>query len=165
MRKFIFLLTVVAFLGISNDLMSQSYKSAIGARFGSPFSASYKTFLNESGAVELNLGFRTFGFGSWISGAAAYQIHKDIPSVAGLKWYYGAGGIVSFYTYNSSYLSDAGGIGFGIQGYLGLDYAFTDIPLNLSVDWVPTLFVGNGYYTGFGAGYGALSARYILNKG
>ncbi|MBP7642335.1 MAG: hypothetical protein WAT92_22755 [Saprospiraceae bacterium] len=164
MRKFIFILTIVAALGISNDLMSQSYKSAIGARLGYPFSASYKTFLNETNAVELNLGFRPFVFGSWISGAAAYQIHKDIPSVAGLRWYYGGGGIVSFYTYNSSYLDDAGGIGFGIQGYLGLDYVFADIPLNVSVDWVPTFFIGNGYYTGFGAGYGALSARYILNR-
>lgn len=51
---------------------------------------------------------------------------------------------------------------FGVMGVVGLDYKFTDIPLNLSVDWVPTFFIGDGYVSGFGGGYGALSARYTL---
>ena len=52
---------------------------------------------------------------------------------------------------------------FGIQGYLGLDYAFEDIPLNITADWIPTIFL-NGFGSGFGAGYGTLGVRYILNQ-
>jgi hypothetical protein len=47
------------------------------------------------------------------------------------------------------------------MGVIGLDYKFSEIPLNLSVDWMPTYFLG-GYIGGFGGGYGSLSARYVL---
>ncbi len=47
------------------------------------------------------------------------------------------------------------------MGVLGLDYKFTDAPVNLSLDWAPILFV-NGYDNGFRGAYGALSARYTL---
>jgi hypothetical protein len=42
-----------------------------------------------------------------------------------------------------------------------LDYAFEDTPINISIDWIPTLAF-NGYLRGFGGGYGNIGVRYIL---
>lgn len=56
----------------------------------------------------------------------------------------------------------------GVSGNIGLDYTFNDIPLNLSVDYVPTIVVFDNdefdRISRFRGGYGALTARYILNR-
>ncbi|MEL7532846.1 MAG: hypothetical protein AAFN10_16120 [Bacteroidota bacterium] len=39
-----------------------------------------------------------------------------------------------------------------------------DYPINVSIDWTPSIFLGNGYYSGLGIGYGTLSVRYILGQ-
>ena len=49
------------------------------------------------------------------------------------------------------------------MGNLGLDYKFDNTPINISADWVPTIYIGSGYLSGFGGGYGALAVRYTLN--
>lgn len=141
-------------MGLS-ALSAQSYTAAIGARLGSPLSASYKMFINDTDALEGFAGFRAFGAGaSWFNLGAAYQIHNDLSSVDGLGWYYGAGGSIFLY---SGAASDGAGI--SVQGYLGLDYAFANEPINLSLDWVPTILLNGG---GFDGGFGALAVRYIL---
>ena len=82
----------------------------------------------------------------------------------GLKWYVGGGATAYLWTYsNDIFFEGSDTFTFGVQGYVGLDYAFEDTSLNLSLDWVPTIFLGDGYVSGFGASYGALSIRYILN--
>lgn len=158
-----FALLLVA--GLSQTAQAQDYKSAVGARLGSPLSLSYKTFLSESSAVEAFIGYRSFGFGySWINIGAAYQIHNDISGVDGLKWYYGAGASVFLYSFRNNFVGDnSSSTAIGLQGYLGLDYRLPDAPVNVSLDWVPTFFL-SGFGSGFGAGYGALSVRYILGE-
>ncbi|HRO08228.1 MAG TPA: hypothetical protein PK611_08455 [Saprospiraceae bacterium] len=156
------LFTVLAFVFLfSVSSYAQDYKSAIGLRFGYPLSASYKTFLSEKGAFEGVAGFRSFSGYSWFNIGAYYQVHNDIGSVNGLKWYYGAGANVYFWSYDTGFAGD-GSTSIGISGVLGLDYKFANIPLNVSVDWIPTYFI-NGYGSGFAGGYGALAARYVLN--
>lgn len=140
---------------------AQDYKSAIGLRLGSPISASYKTFVSDQGAFEGTVGFRGFAGYSWINIGAYYQHHNAIESVDGLRWYYGGGANIYFWSWKGLDLGSS--TTFGISGVLGLDYTFSDIPLNLSADWIPTFFL-NGYGNGFSAGYGALSARYILGR-
>jgi hypothetical protein len=72
---------------------AQGYKSAIGLRLGSPLSVSFKTFITEPGAIEANVGFRSYGFSgyrySWINLSAAYQHHFpiDVSGIGGnLQW-------------------------------------------------------------------------------
>lgn len=144
---------------------SQDYKSAIGARFGFPLSASYKTFLSESSAVEAFVGFQSYALSyTWINIGAAYQIHNDISGVDGLKWYYGAGASVYLYSFKNVFVGDNfGSTAIGLQGYLGLDYRLKDAPINISLDWVPTFFL-SGFNNGFSPKYGALSVRYILGE-
>jgi hypothetical protein len=141
---------------------AQEYNSAIGLRLGTPLSVSYKKFISEQGAFEGVAGFRSFAGYSWFNIGAYYQHHNEIASVNGLRWYYGAGANVYFWSYDASFIDAGSSTSIGISGVLGLDYKFEDIPLNLSIDWIPTFFV-NGYGNGFEGGYGALAARYTLN--
>lgn len=161
MRNALFTLLIIT--AFSLTAKAQDFKSAIGLRLGSPVSVSYKTFLNETAAAEAFVGFRNFGgVGSWINVGAAYQIHKDIGEVENLQWYYGGGASVFLWSFDSAFIDDSS-VSFGLQGYLGLSYTLENTPLNFSVDWVPTFFLG-GYGSGFGGGYGALSVRYVLNR-
>ncbi len=140
---------------------AQNYKSAAGLRLGSPLSASYKTFLNESNAIEAFASFRSFSGYSWFALNGAYQIHKPISSVDGLNYYYGAGAGVYFWSFDFIDSSETTTI--GIQGYLGLDYTFEDTPINLTVDWIPTYFL-SGFSSGFGGGFGSLGIRYTFSR-
>ena len=152
----------VALMLLATLSQAQDYKSAVGLRFGAPLSVAYKTFVSDRGAFEGVAGFRSYSGYSWFNIGAYYQLHNEISSVDGLKWYYGGGANIYFWSWDSAFVNPGSSTSFGISGVLGLDYKFSDLPLNLSVDWIPTFFL-NGYGNGFGAGYGALSARYVLN--
>jgi hypothetical protein len=149
----------IAFLAVNVE--AQTYKTAVGARLGYPLSASFKTFISESSAIEVYAGFRGWSTYSWITVSGAYLIHKPFPSVENLQWYFGGGASVYFWNYKSSFGIGGDNTSFGIQGYLGLDYKIENAPVNLTVDWVPTFFL-NGYGSGFGGGYGSLGIRYVL---
>lgn len=159
-------LVVFFALFLSFQLEAQSYKTAVGARLGSPLSASIKHFLNESNAVEAFIGYRNYSFYNWTSVGAAYQIHKPIENVDGLQYYLGFGASVFIWSYDNTIWFDDNysSTSFGIQGYAGLDYTFENTPISLTVDWVPTYFIGTNFISGFGAGYGSLGVRYILSR-
>lgn len=91
-----------------------------------------------------------------------YQHHFPIEGVSGLKWYVGGGASVFFWSYDDAFIRGYSSTTLGVMGVAGLDYKFSEAPVNLSVDWVPTFFIGDGYVSGFGGGYGALSVRYTL---
>lgn len=142
---------------------AQNFKSAVGARLGYPVSATFKHFLNESNAVEVYAGFRGWSTYSWFTLSGAYQVHKPLEDVTkGLEWYFGGGASVYFWNYDFS--TEFSTTTLGLQGYLGLQYTFEDTPINLSVDWIPTVFIGNGFTSGFGGGYGSLAVRYVLSR-
>lgn len=151
------------FLLSSKGLKAQgaTYNTAAGLRLGYPLSASIKKFVGEDLAAEAYVGFRGFSGYSWVNIAAALQKHAPIEDIDGLQWYYGAGLSVLFYSYDFGF--DGGSnTGIGLQGYLGLDYTFEDVPLSITLDWIPTFFI-SGFTSGFGAGYGSLGVRYILD--
>lgn len=163
MKKFI-LLSV--FIAVSYFAANAQYKTAVGLRLGYPVSISAKHFVTDDNAVEVYAGARFFEFYNWFNVSAAYQIHKplEISEISGnLRWYYGFGASAYFWSWDTGFLDRDSNVSFGVQGYIGLDYAFENTPLNLSLDWVPSVFI-NGFGSGFGGGYGALSARYILNQ-
>lgn len=167
MNKLKILILIQAFLlcGLES-VQAQDYTTAIGARLGYPLSISAKQFIGSSSAVEIFLGTRgRYDYRSTSLGAA-FQKHAplDVLDIDGLSWYYGFGVSVYFWKWRSEYLfyeDQFSTTSFGIQGYGGLDYKFSDFPINVSVDWVPTFFL-NGFGSGFGAGYGALAVRYVI---
>jgi hypothetical protein len=48
----------------------------------------------------------------------------------------------------------------GVDGQIGLEYVFEEIPLNLSIDWKPAFNIIG--ITNFWAGDAALSVRYTF---
>lgn len=169
MKKAILFFSLFIFCLMANTAQAQDFKSAVGARLGYPLSVTYKHFLNETGAIEVYAGTRGFGgllgVGGyrWYSVSGGYQIHADIESVEGLQWYYGAGASVFFWTYDFD--TDASSVSLGLQAYGGLSYTFEDQPVNISIDWVPTIFLNSYANSGFNAGYGSVAVRYILQGG
>ena len=165
MKKFLFLLFVGAFMIMSQKGNAQDYNTAVGIRFGYPTSLSAKKFLSENNAIEGILGFRSYSFYSYINVSALYLVHKPIVSVEGLKWYFGGGGNLNLFSFKDNFIGDnSSSLGVGIVGALGLDYRFKDLPINVSIDWLPVFSI-TGYGNGFGADGGALSVRYILGEG
>jgi len=160
MKKVILALTLV--MGLSMAASAQNYTSAIGLRLGYPTSVSYKHFISDQGALEGFLGFRSYARSySWVTLGLTYQHHWDISGVDGLSWYAGGGLSAFFWNYKDNFIGAEGNTSIGVLGALGLDYKFDSAPVNLSLDWLPIFFV-NGYGSGFGGGYGALSVRYVL---
>ncbi|WP_116127877.1 hypothetical protein [Lewinella sp. IMCC34183] len=143
---------------------AQEYSSAAGLRLGYPLSLSYKTFVSETAAIEAYAGFRGYSGASWISINAAYQIHADISDVEGLQYYYGGGVGAQFWTFD---FVESSNTTFSLAGYVGLQYTFPDTPISVSLDWVPTYFIGSSNYysySSFGGGYGGLGVRYVLGR-
>ncbi|MFM7090336.1 MAG: hypothetical protein ACKOZZ_05960, partial [Bacteroidota bacterium] len=68
MKTFRFFMLVTGFSILSfTTSMAQAYKTAVGARIGYPLTISGKYFINESIALEGNLGLRAFSEYSWIA--------------------------------------------------------------------------------------------------
>jgi hypothetical protein len=135
----------------SND---QSYTTALGVKFY-PGGISLKHFIRETHALE-GIGY-FWERGVRITGL--YEFYFDIKGVDGLRWYVGPGAHIGFYDdwrYNNK--NYKGGSYFGIDGVLGLDYKFANAPINLSIDWQPS--VEFGYGPGFTGNWGGLGIRY-----
>ena len=105
------------------------YRFGLGVRLSNSTptlnnSITGKYFVTDRSAVEGIISFGSrFGLG------ALLEIHKPM-NVDGLTWFYGAGGYIGFEN-GDTYL--------GPTGILGLDYKFTNVPINLSLDWKPEL--------------------------
>lgn len=172
MKKIIFCTTILfASLLFSNAVNAQedgSYSNGIGIRAGGGYydliAASFKTFVSEKGAIELNAGFRAYSVSyKWfnLSFSASYQHHFDISSVEGLRWFIG-GGATAFNTFSD--YSGYRGFGLGVFPTGGVDYKFSNIPLNVSVDIRPTIGIIKpySYYNNFYAGNAGASVRYTF---
>ncbi|MBE7169879.1 MAG: hypothetical protein INR73_04775 [Williamsia sp.] len=125
------LLSVVGIISASAQdfKLGSDYQLGVGIRLstGAPTisnSVSLKYFLTPSTAAE---GLISFGNRFGVGGL--YELHQSLNS-PGLRWFYGGGGYVGT-QHRSTYL--------GPMGVLGLDYKFSEIPLNLSLDWKPEL--------------------------
>ena len=139
MKKFLFVsLFAFSFLFV-NDINAQDYKTALGVRLSSAAaninnSISIKHFINEKTAIE-----GLFSLGDPLAFGALVEFHKPLAS-EGLRYYYGAGGYLSFVkTFDPVKQKNEIDPNFGAQGVIGLDYKFANIPLNISLDWKPEL--------------------------
>lgn len=127
MKRILF--TLLTFLLLTSYLKAQDYKFAAGIRFSNAEptlsnAVTVKYFLTETSAIEgiVSYGSR-FGIG------ALLELHRPFKP-QGFGWFYGGGVYVGFAD-NNSYV--------GPTGIIGLDYKFSGIPLNLSLDWKPEI--------------------------
>ena len=167
--KFKLLFAVLFALLFCTEAKTQyEYESAIGLRAAWGIAATGKFFINDAHAVEGILQYRGYDIGSfnyyWLIIRGLYEVHNPLAEVTeGLQWYYGGGAYVGFYggDWDDFPGSDLDGTFIGISGVIGLDYKFEDIPLNLSLDWIPSFnLVGGG--DGFLGESGGIAIRYVL---
>jgi hypothetical protein len=155
MKKVI--ITFLLVMSIMSIVSAQDYKTGIGIRAGFSSGLTIKHFENRKAAFEGLLTTRWQGFD--ITGL--YEIHGQAFEVERLNWYYGGGAHLGFY--NGNYVT-WGKIGTtytiaGLDGILGIEYTFSDLPINVGIDWKPVLnLVG---YTGLWS-EGGISARFVF---
>lgn len=121
---------VIAFCAATFSLQAQDYKTGLGVRLSTAGAVvnnavSLKHFLNEKSALEV-----LFAFGDPTALGVLYEVHKPLQNTEGLKWFYGGGAYIGFSKPDPL---------LGAQGVVGLDYKFTNLPLNLTLDWKPEL--------------------------
>lgn len=155
-------LTIVTLLSITvTNLKAQSmgsdYTTAVGAKFY-PTGLTVKHFIQENRALEGLLYL--WGEGYRLTGL--YEFYGDIAGVDGLKWY--AGGGVHVGAFNDVWKTDNPNkdhnTNIGLDGILGLDFKFTGVPINLSLDWQPSYnLTGYNYLEG---AWGGLGIRYTF---
>lgn len=151
MKKLISILSLAILLVAAAD--AQDYKTALGFRLGLYNGITVKHFISRNSALEGLLSTRWSGFE--ITGL--YEIHHEAFNVDKLKWFYGAGAHVGFY--GSSYPGGSVTV-LGVDGILGLEYSFDEIPINVGLDWKPSInLLGYSHFFGDGA---ALSIRYTF---
>lgn len=125
-----------------------SYTSAIGVKFY-PTAITFKTMSGKKNAIELLAyfkdGFRLTGL---------YEIHGILNNGKNLRWYAGLGGHLGLGNKN-----EGNDFKFGVDGVLGLDYKLMHLPLNISLDWQPTLAIGDESVF---SNWGGLAARFAF---
>ena len=156
MKKFaLTLLFAVCLLFAGN---AQDYRTGIGFRAGFSSGLTVKHFVTPKGALEGILSSRWGG----LEITGLYEIHNRAFDTDRLNWYFGFGAHIGFWNGKKVPWSETDDqyTVVGVDGILGLEYNFEEVPINLSIDWKPELnFYG---YEGFWADGGALSIRYIF---
>lgn len=146
MRKFV--VSILLLAGMAGAVSAQVDGKALGIRFGNAGEISYQHPLSGSTRLEADLGFGSWNYGGMYLTGIHHWV-KDLSSLSdGFNWYIGVGGSVGI---NSSIFTAA------VVGNLGIEYNF-DIPLQLSLDWRPGLYVIPSVGTGWDGV--ALSARW-----
>ena len=129
MRVITFCLVLVVATGFCNRLSAQDYKVAIGIRLStSPptlsNSFSIKYFMDSTNALEGLISWGTrFGIGG------LYERHQIIGATPALTWFWGIG----------AYVGVQDSVFVGPTGAIGIDYKFSNAPINVSLDWKPEL--------------------------
>lgn len=147
-------------LGFANVAAQRDYSTAIGARLSPSSGLTVKTFLNDNAAFEGMLSTRWRGL--LITGM--YELHQTAFQTTNFNFYYGIGAHVGWWNtsdYNHPWWDDhKSHTVFGIDGIIGLEYTFDEIPFNISIDWKPMMtFVD---YSGFTADEVGFSVRYTI---
>ena len=146
---------IVFFIGfcLTTYSAAQDYNTGIGLRGGFSSGLTLKHFIGSNSAVEGILSSRWRGF--QITGL--YEIHNSFFGAERLNWYFGGGAHIGFWDGDYAYWGDQdyNYTVVGIDGILGLEYNFREIPFNLSLDWKPAYnFFG---YSAFWVDGGTLS--------
>jgi hypothetical protein len=151
MRKIVLtFLLAISVVALTN---AQDYKTGIGLRGGFANGLTIKHFVSGKSAFEGIISTSTKWGGYELT--VLYEIHNRAFNVENLNWYFGFGGHIG--SYDADKLSSTI---IGIDGVLGIEYNFSEAPINIGLDWMPVFnIVGDSNFWG---DRGALSIRYIF---
>lgn len=147
-------LTLMILVTLSFAAAAQNYKSAIGLRGGEPSGITFKTFINRTNAVELIAGTGYWGNAFAVTGYYLWQ--KPTDWAPGIDWFAGPGAHLGA----RSRSDDHGGFLLGLDGIIGLEYTFDEIPLNLAFGVGPSFqLAGAPSWSYWNGGF---SIRYVF---
>jgi hypothetical protein len=132
------------------------YNHALGVKFPGGLSLTYKKFITDTRNLEAQLTAWHEGFR--VAGLYEFNFYT-FDKVPELSWFVGPGAHIGFWksSYEKTYNSTAD---VGIDGIIGLDYKFKDAPINVSVDWEPSVtLIGSA---GFTPVFGGIAIRYTF---
>lgn len=154
MRKS-FLTVILAFSFVS-FVSAQDYNTGVGLRGGFESGLTIKHFVSSNTALEGLITIRWQGFDA----TGLCEIHNQAFEVDHLNWYFGGGAHLGGYNGNETASWGTYSTLIGIDGILGIEYNFTEAPINVSIDWNPRIDIyGFTRFRGEGV---ALSIRYIF---
>lgn len=138
--------------------MSQDYMNSIGLRGGLSTGVSFKHFISTTDAVEGILTSRWSG----VNVTGLFERHTGAFDVDALYFYYGGGAHIGFWDGDTNPWFDDGNnyTVLGIDGIIGLEYVFSEIPFNISLDYKPGFNIIG--YTGYWGDEMAISFRYMF---
>jgi hypothetical protein len=138
------LLSLALMLG--TVMFAQINPHALGLRFGggstSNAEITYQRGLGSANRLEVDLGLASNNNYSSFSLIGVYQWVWAIES--GFSWYAGVGGGLGSVNWDDSYNNDNDGFWLSINGQVGIEYQFSEIPLQLSLDTRPGFAFGQG---------------------
>lgn len=148
---------------MSGLAMAQSnYRTALGLRLNGGAGVTVRHFINSKSSLEGILYTRWGG----VNLTGLYAVNFPVFNEPGFNFYVGGGGHIGVWDrdnnpwwdddkrYNDNRLV------VGLDGQIGLEYTFSPIPLNLSIDWKPAVnFIGVSNFWGSDL---ALSVRYAF---
>jgi len=154
-------LLLIGFIFTITAVNAQLYKTTIGIRGGLYSGVTLKHFVANTSAVEILVATRWSG----IQATALIEFHDELGGSENFLWYYGFGGHVGTYeskntpkghpdNINGSYTT------LGIDGIIGIEYSFSEVPINISLDYKPAINILGSQY--FASDAAAFSIRYMF---
>lgn len=154
MKKISVLLFAFVCLAVAG-VNAQTYETAIGAKFYAGTLSwggiNIRHSISENTALEGSLLFFNGGLG--VEGL--YQYQGPINGAEGLQYFVGGGGMLGFGVNNYSNSSAA----FALRLNGGLDYKFTDVPIDVSLSLDPFFYLVPSTGSNLALGIGI---RYVL---
>lgn len=147
MKKLI--VAVLSVLAFAATASAQS--KAIGVRIGYGAEISYQHYLGGANFLEADLGFNGGAAnGFYLTGVYNFNIGNS----GDFNFYAGPGAQVGVYNHRKDDNTVVSSFGLAIVGQVGCEYAIPGVPLGISLDWRPAIFLtGGGFgWEGFGLG-------------
>lgn len=140
----------------SGPAWSQDYETGLGLRGGVAWGFTVKHFVTTDGAAEGILTARYNGFNA----TALYEKHLPVFDTEGFYFYYGGGAHIGMWNTTDKTLFRSTKLFAGVDGIIGLEYTFDEVPVSLGMDWKP----GFNLISEFGFFYDelALSVRFLI---
>lgn len=146
MKKLIlsaFMLIGTAFSVQAQDISKNALGLRLGDNDGFGYEISYQRGLSGNNRLEANLGWRSSDHVDGFKVVGLYQWVWNIQG--GFNWYAGVGGGLGSWSIDKKHYGvDDSGMYFLAAADVGIEYNF-DIPLQLSLDIRPELYLGGDY--------------------
>ena len=152
-------LAIFSLILFAMTLWAQDYHTGLGLRASMAPGISVKHFFTTNMAGEGILTVRWGGFNA----TALAEWHLQVFDTEGFYFFYGGGAHLGVWDSSRDYYGSTGSgtsVFLGVDGIIGLEYAFLDIPLSVGLDWKPGMNIISDF--GFFFDDLAISLRYLF---